>query len=112
MIDPAPRLYGENQADPPTCIVCGNLPDRHTPDQACPHTADSLTDEQIEQWWRDGGRGGSFVDVVHAHDQIRIAVNRGRNANGRPLFAPTPEEIEESRRRIADALNRGRGGEP
>lgn len=99
------RRYTEHLEVIGLCMVCGNHPQRHSVDGFCPHTADSLTEDQIEQWWRSGGRGGSFVDVVNAHETIRIAVNRGRGGNGRPLFVPTAQEIEESRTRIANALN-------
>ena len=105
-LDLADRRYTHDPIYPDDdCMVCGNHRRRHLADGACPHTADSLTDEQIHQWWRTGGRGGSFVDAVNASTEIRRAVNQGRSGNGKPLFAPTAEEIEESRRLIADALN-------
>jgi hypothetical protein len=102
-LDLAERCYTE-RAGTGTCMVCGCHPQRHSVvDGACPHTADSLTEPQIEQWWRTGGHGGSFVDAINASPEIRSAVNEGRV--GGPLFAPTVQEIEVSRTRIADALN-------
>ncbi len=100
---PPERRYTEHLDNPGVCMVCGCLPERHRADASCPHTVDSLTDEQIEQWWRAGGRGGSFVDALDASPQLRRMVRNG----GSGVYYPTPsmERAGAARQRIADALN-------
>ena len=68
-------------------------------------TTKTLTEEMVEQWWREGGRGGSFVDVINASPSTLAEVNRGRPAKNGPIFKPTVEEVADSEQRICDAIN-------
>lgn len=89
-------------ADP--CMACGRPETEHAAariDRACPVTADSLTADQVDRWWRAGGEGGSFVDALDASPELRA---RAKTAG---LYYPAPSAAQSgaARTRIAAALN-------
>lgn len=98
---PAERRYTEHLDNPGVCMVCGNHAGRHRTDGTCLVTADSLTDQQVLAWWRSGGHGGSFRDALDASPEMRSRVRRADV----PYPEPRREDVERSRRQIADALN-------
>ena len=80
------------------CRVCDRPVSEHGRGEACPHTADSLTDEQIARWHQ---LGGVFTDALDAsYDLRRRAIEVG-------LYypSPTPDEASAARARIAASLN-------
>jgi hypothetical protein len=85
------------------CMVCGLEPSHHAESGACPHTADSLTDAQILDWWTEsrGSSGGSFVDALDASSDLRFRAN----ATGLYYPPPSPKRCDEARRLIASLLN-------
>jgi hypothetical protein len=83
-------------------MICGCHRDRHrATDGRCPHTADSLGNDQVLEWWRAGGQGGSFLDALDASPELRA---RARAA-GLYYPEPTHARADEARTLIADVLN-------
>jgi hypothetical protein len=86
------------------CMVCGRPEAEHGApriDRPCPVTADSLTPDQVDRWWRAGGRGGSFVDALDASPELRGKAE----AAGLYYPAPSAAQATTARTRIATALN-------
>lgn len=86
------------------CQACGRPQDEHGAprvERPCPVTADSLTLDQINRWWRAGGLGGSFCDALDASPELRS------RANTAGLYYPPPsaQQANAARTRIAAALN-------
>ena len=80
------------------CMVCGLPPVDHITD--CPHTADSLTAEQIGDWLDGGGQ----LDVaLDASPRLRL---RLRELGIMGVMTPTLAVQRNARQRIADELNR------
>ena len=77
------------------CMVCG----LHSVHTDCPHTADSLTYEQICRWFADGGGLDIALDASH---RLRI---RFRDLRICGVHEPTAENAERARQRIAGELN-------
>jgi len=89
---------------PDACLVCGLPEAEHGEprvDRPCPVTADSLTADQVDRWWRAGGRGGSFTDALDASPELRSRANTA----GLYYPAPSPEQANAARALIAAALN-------
>jgi hypothetical protein len=86
-----------------TCRVCGCLRVEHIGDPdgsyACPHTADSLTTEQILEWHHAGGAAEFALD---ASAELR---NNLRSI-GLRWEARNDKFCESVRRHIADQFNR------
>lgn len=91
-----------------SCAVCGLESTRHSVvDAACPHTADSLTDDQVIKLWiaLHAGTitrsGLTEVDCLDASPSVRASAN----AAGLYFPAPAPIEAQRAREKIAGILN-------
>jgi hypothetical protein len=90
------------------CMRCGLRRGGHSVVTAsCPHTADSLTDQQVIDLWSSldrgqlRGRGITLTDVLDASPEARA------RANAAGLYYPPPDEIDTqvAREKIAAHLN-------
>ena len=84
---------------PGPCSVCGLEYAAHAiGSQTCPHTADSLTTEQIALWHL---RGGSFSLAHDASSEMRLNLR----SIGVSWPAPHPDDERRCRERIAAIMN-------
>lgn len=108
MIDLAERRWTPTDAG--DCMVCGCHERRHAAGGVCPHTVDSLTDEQVIDLWRriaERGLCGTGVTLTDCLDASPLARSRANEA-GLYYPAPTWAAARDARAKIVDVLNKER----